>query len=103
MYIILSVFSLTCAAVYIKQGHKATLSATVNLDVLQYTLSWSIGDEEKETCDSDETCGRDGVRFEYTTERITSPVLTTYSVEMKLTDLEQETASCSGTLAVIGK
>jgi len=94
---------LTCAAVYIKHGRQATLRATVSVTVNSYTLSWTIGDkEEKETCDSDVTCGRDGLRFEYTTERIKSPMLTNYFVEMELTDPEVETASCSASFAVIG-
>ena len=59
--------------------------------------------EEKKICDSDMTCGRDGLRFEYMTERLKSPMLTSYSVKMNLTDPEVETARCSATLAIIGK
>ena len=58
------------------------------------------------SCDSDEecekyaACSRDGLVFQYLTERNRVPGLTTYSVVM---DISDTTATCSATLGVLGK
>ena len=100
--IYISDFFLTCSNVFIRHGKHAVLPAVVSVNVVQYTITWKIGSTDENTCNNDEDCGRDRNNFTHTTERLKTPMLTRYSVEMELMEPEEKTYSCSGILTVIG-